>query len=163
MPFPITSTLELLTVRRTDIMFPFFAHLPARLHRDASRGILHVNQDTTVSCLPYSFPGVPLTFVFSSKGSLFYSQGHIFMFGSTTLIFVLATAVIVVGPGLTLQAIPGVINYIDPSIAVGWSIHKIDVMTGVVASITRINVGLRFPVSSRAVITKALLSLAYYQ
>lgn len=85
------------------------------------------------------------------------------MFGCTTLIFVLATAVIVVGPGLTLQAIPGVINYIDPSIAVGWSIHKIDVMTGVVASITRINVGLRFPVPSRAAITKASLLLAYHQ
>ena len=77
------------------------------------------------------------------------------MFWSMTLIFVLATVVIVVGPGLTLQAIPGVINFIDPSIAIGWSIHKIDVMTGVVAFVTRINVGFRFPVSSRAAITKA--------
>jgi hypothetical protein len=67
------------------------------------------------------------------------------MFWSTTLIFLLATVVIVVGPGLTMQAIPGVIKYIDPSIAVGWSIHKIDVMTGVIAVITRINACFYFP------------------
>ncbi|KAH9032273.1 hypothetical protein EDB85DRAFT_2236275 [Lactarius pseudohatsudake] len=54
-----------------------------------------------------------------SKGGLFHSPGHIFMSGSTTLIFVLATVVIVVGPGLTLQAIPGVIRFIDPSLAIG--------------------------------------------
>ena len=49
------------------------------------------------------------------------------MFWSTTLIFVLATVVIIVGPGLTMQAIPGVIKYIDPSVVIGYSIHKIDV------------------------------------
>lgn len=74
-----------------------------------------------------------------SKGSLFHSPGHMFMFGSTTLIFVLATVVIIVGPGLTMQAIPGIIRFIDPSLAVGWSTHKINVMTGVVATVTRIN------------------------
>jgi len=74
-----------------------------------------------------------------SKGSLFHSRGNLFMFGSTTLIFVLATAVIIVGPGLVLQVIPGFINFIDPSVVIGWSTHKIDVMTGVIASITRIN------------------------
>ena len=63
------------------------------------------------------------------------------MFVSTTIIFALATVAIVIGPGLTLQAIPGVITYINPSIAIGWSIHKIDVMTGVIAAITRINAG----------------------
>ncbi|KAH8993744.1 hypothetical protein EDB92DRAFT_1853160 [Lactarius akahatsu] len=67
-------------------------------------------------------------------GSLFHSPGHMFMFGSTTLIFVLATVVIIVGAGLTLQPIPGVIRFIDPSISIGWSIHKIDVMAGVVAA-----------------------------
>jgi len=74
-----------------------------------------------------------------SKGSLFDSRGNIFLFGSTTLIFVLATVVIIVGPGLTLQIIPGFIKFIDPSVVVGWSSHKIDVMTGVIATITRIN------------------------
>ena len=69
------------------------------------------------------------------------------MFGSTTLIFVLATVVIIVGPGLTLQAIPGVIKAIDPSVTIGWSTHKVEVMTGVVAAITRMNVGFRFPSS----------------
>ncbi|KAH9173239.1 hypothetical protein EDB89DRAFT_2068992 [Lactarius sanguifluus] len=83
-----------------------------------------------------------------SKGALFHSPGHMFMFGSTTLIFVLATVVIVVGPGLTLQAIPGIIRFIDPSLAVGWSIHKINIMTGVVATITRINACSPLPVIS---------------
>jgi hypothetical protein len=69
------------------------------------------------------------------------------MFGSTTLIFVLATVVIIVGPGLTLQAIPGFIKFIDPSFVIGYSTHKIDVMTGIVAAVTRINVGFRFPSS----------------
>lgn len=67
------------------------------------------------------------------------------MFGSTTIIFVLATIVIIIGPGLTLQAIPGVITFIDPSIPIGWSIHKIDVMTGVVAAVTRINASFPLP------------------
>ncbi len=98
-------------------------------------------------------PGPPsfrdfLSFLSSSKGSLFCSPGNMFMFGSTTLIFVLATVVIIVGPGLTLQAIPGIIKFIDPSFAIGWSIHKIDIMTGVVATITRINAGFRFPLVS---------------
>ena len=69
------------------------------------------------------------------------------MLGSTTLIFVLATVVIIVGPALTLQTIPGFIKFIDPSFVIGWSNHKIDVMTGVVATVTRINVGFRFPQS----------------
>lgn len=69
------------------------------------------------------------------------------MFGSTTIIFVLATVVIIVGPGLTLQAIPGFITFIEPSINIGWSMHKIDVMTGIVAAVTRINVGFCFPSS----------------
>ncbi|KAI9450481.1 hypothetical protein BJY52DRAFT_1191834 [Lactarius psammicola] len=91
-----------------------------------------------------------------SKGSLFHSPGQMFLFGSTTVIFVLATVVIIVGPGLTLQAIPGIIKFIDPSFVIGWSTHKIDVMTGVVATITRINAGFRFLlVSSRvAIITR---------
>lgn len=67
------------------------------------------------------------------------------MFWSTTLIFVLATVVIIVGPGLTMQAIPGVIKYIDPSVVVGYSIHKIDVLTGVIAVITRLNACFYFP------------------
>ncbi|KAI0300044.1 hypothetical protein B0F90DRAFT_1726210, partial [Multifurca ochricompacta] len=57
-----------------------------------------------------------------------------FMFGSSTLIFILATSVIIVGPGLTSQGIPSIIKFIDHSFAIGWSPHKIDVMTGVLAT-----------------------------
>lgn len=157
MPLPTISTLELLMVRHITIMFHFPAHLPAALQGCFSSC---TSSQSEYSCesplLPDSFSGV-LSFLFSSKGSLFHSRGHKFMFWSTTVIFILATAVIVVGPGLTLQAIPGVINFIDPSIPIGWSMHKIDVMTGVIAFVTRINVGFRFPVSSRAAITKASL------
>ncbi|KAI0245814.1 hypothetical protein BJV78DRAFT_1158349 [Lactifluus subvellereus] len=75
----------------------------------------------------------------SSKGSLFNSPGHMFMFGSTTLIFVLATIVIAVGTGLTSQGIPIIIKLIDPSFVIGWSPHKIDVVVGIVATIYRLN------------------------
>ena len=142
MPFPTTSTLDLPTVRSITTCPP--SPLTSQwLYRDAFRRVLHFNQDTAVSS-PHPVQGF-LNFVFSSKGSLFHSRGNIFMFGSTTIIFVLATVVIIVGPGLTLQAIPGFITFIEPSINIGWSLHKIDIMTGIVASITRINVGSRFP------------------
>ena len=86
------------------------------------------------------------------------------MFGSTTLIFVLATVVIIIGPGLTLQAIPGFINFIDPSFAIGYSAHKINVLTGIIASITRINVGFCFPrLVSCCDLKKRPLLLACYQ
>ena len=143
MPSPTTSTLELLTVRRTMIIPHFPADLPAAIQGCFSSC---TSSQSGYSCesLSNSFSGV-LNFVSSSKGSLFHSRGHILMFWSTTLIFVLATVVIIVGPGLTMQAIPGVIKYIDPSVVVGYSIHKIDVLTGVIAVITRLNACFYFP------------------
>ena len=69
-----------------------------------------------------------------------------FVFGITTIIFILATTVIVFGPGLTTQGIPFIIRMIDPSIVVGWSTHKLDVIVGIIAVITRLNV--RFSSSS---------------
>ena len=65
-----------------------------------------------------------------------------FVFGITTVIFILATAVILLGPGLTTQGIPFIIKIIDPSIAVGWSPHKLNAVVGFVAVITRLNVRL---------------------
>ena len=62
-----------------------------------------------------------------------------FVFGITTVIFILATAVILLGPGLTTQGIPVIIKIIDPSIAVGWSPHKLNAVVNFVAVITRLN------------------------
>jgi hypothetical protein len=70
------------------------------------------------------------------------------MFGVTTFIFILATAAIALGSGLTYQGLPFIIKMIDPSVAVGWSSHKLDVVVGVIAVITRLNA--RFPSSSRS-------------
>jgi len=81
--------------------------------------------------------------VFSSKGSLLNSPGHMFMFAITTVIFILATTIILFGPGLTAQGIPFIIRMIDPSVAVGWSTHKLDVVVGVIAVISRLNARIR--------------------
>jgi hypothetical protein len=62
-----------------------------------------------------------------------------FMFGTTTLIFILATAAIVIGPALTSQGIPMIIKMVDPSFAIGWSPHKMNVATGVLATIIKLN------------------------
>jgi len=70
------------------------------------------------------------------------------MFGMTTLIFILATVVIALGSGLTYQGLPFIIKMIDSSVAVGWSSHKLDVIVGIIAVITRLNA--RFPPSSRS-------------
>ncbi|KAI0283202.1 hypothetical protein BC826DRAFT_229707 [Russula brevipes] len=77
--------------------------------------------------------------VLLSKGSLFHSMGHIFMFTTTTLSFILATTIIIVGPGLTSQGIPIIIKMINPSFAIGWSPHKMDVVVGIIAVVTRLN------------------------
>ena len=65
-----------------------------------------------------------------------------FLFGITTIIFILATTVIIVGTGLTTQGIPIIIKMIDPSFVIGWSPHKMDVIVGIIAVITRLNVRL---------------------
>jgi hypothetical protein len=62
-----------------------------------------------------------------------------FVFAITTIIFLLATTVLYFGPGLTTQGIPFIIRMIEPSIAVGWSPHKLDVVVGVIAVISRLN------------------------
>lgn len=62
-----------------------------------------------------------------------------FVFSITTIILILATTVLFFGPGITTQGIPFIIKMIDPSVAVGWSPHKLDVVVGVIAVITRLN------------------------
>jgi hypothetical protein len=79
----------------------------------------------------------------SSRGSLLNSPGHMFVFAITTVIFILATTVLYFGPGLTTQGIPFIIRVIDPSITVGWSPHKLNVVVGVIAVISRLNVRIR--------------------
>ncbi|KAI0275529.1 hypothetical protein BGY98DRAFT_992487 [Russula aff. rugulosa BPL654] len=74
-----------------------------------------------------------------SRGSLLNSPGHMFVFAITTVIFILATTVLYFGPDLTTQGIPFIIRVIDPSIAVGWSPHKLNVVVGVIAVISRLN------------------------
>jgi hypothetical protein len=61
------------------------------------------------------------------------------MFGTTTLIFILATAAIVIGPALASQGIPMFIKMIDSSFTIGWSPHKVNVATGVLATIIKLN------------------------
>ena len=73
---------------------------------------------------------------------MFHSLGHMFLFGITTIIFILATTVIIVGTGLTSQGIPIIIKMIEPSFDIGWSPHKMDVVVGIIAVITRLNVRL---------------------
>jgi hypothetical protein len=63
-----------------------------------------------------------------------------FLFGITTIIFLLATTVIVVGTPLTSQRIPNMIKFIDPTSVIGtWSPHELDVVVGILATITRLN------------------------
>jgi hypothetical protein len=66
-----------------------------------------------------------------------------FVFTITTFILILATTVLFFGPGITTQGIPIIIKMVDPSIAVGWSPHKLDVIVGVIAVITRLNARIR--------------------
>ena len=66
-----------------------------------------------------------------------------FVFTITTVIIILATTVLFFGPGITTQGIPIIIKLIDPSIAVGWSPHKLDVIVGVIAVISRLNARIR--------------------
>ncbi len=62
-----------------------------------------------------------------------------FLFGITTIIFLLATTIIVVGTPLTSQRIPIIIKLIDPTFVIGWSPHKLNVVVGILATITRLN------------------------
>jgi hypothetical protein len=66
-----------------------------------------------------------------------------FVSAITTIIFILATTVLFFGPGLTTQGIPIIMKMIEPSIAVGWSPHKLDVVVGVIAVISRLNARIR--------------------
>jgi len=81
----------------------------------------------------------------SSKGPLFHSLDHMSLFGITTIIFILCTTVIVLGPGLMSQGIPIEIKKLDPSFDKAWSPHKVHIVQVIIAVITRLNA--RFPPS----------------
>jgi len=68
-----------------------------------------------------------------------------FLFGITTITFMLCTTVLVLGPGLTSQGIPIMIKKMDPSFDKAWSPHKIHIVQVIIAVITRLNA--RFPPS----------------
>ncbi|KAI0258520.1 hypothetical protein BC834DRAFT_1036326 [Gloeopeniophorella convolvens] len=78
--------------------------------------------------------------VLLANGPLSRSRANTFMFCITTLMFVLGTVAIVLGPGLTLQIIPGVIRDFDSSFTGGWSNHTIDTVTSIFAVLIRFNV-----------------------
>jgi len=75
----------------------------------------------------------------SSKGSLFRSLEHRFLFGITTIIFIFCTTGIVLGPALTSQDIPTMIQTIDPSFDGVWSQYKTDVVITIIGVVTRFN------------------------
>jgi hypothetical protein len=74
----------------------------------------------------------------SSKGSVFRSLEHMFLFGITTITFIFCTTVIVLGPGLASQSIPSMIKTKDPSFDKAWSPHKIHLVEVIIAFITRL-------------------------
>ena len=81
----------------------------------------------------------------SSKGPVFRCLEHMFLFGITTIIFILSTAVIVLGPAVIFQAIAITNKYIDPSFDGVWSQYKFGVVFLIILVITRLNA--RFPPS----------------
>jgi len=59
-----------------------------------------------------------------------------FLFGITTIIFILSTIVIVLGPGLAFQLVPLMIKTMDPSSDRVWSPHKIHLVAVIIVFIT---------------------------
>jgi hypothetical protein len=59
-----------------------------------------------------------------------------FLFGITTIIFILSTIVIVLGPKLTSLFIPMLIKDLDPSFDKVWSAHKVQLVEVIIAFIT---------------------------
>jgi hypothetical protein len=62
-----------------------------------------------------------------------------FLFGITTITFILCTIVLVLGPALTSQGIPIMIKNMDPSFDKVWSPHKTHIVQVIIAVITRLN------------------------
>jgi uncharacterized BrkB/YihY/UPF0761 family membrane protein len=59
-----------------------------------------------------------------------------FLFGITTIIFILSTIVIVLGSGMMSQFVSFKIKTIDPSFDKAWSLHKIRLVEVIIAFIT---------------------------
>jgi hypothetical protein len=118
--------------------------------------MLHINQDTSVRPRSFPFPIGPsavrtlklslLASSCSSKGPLSHSPGSMFLFWITTIIFILSTTFMVFGPGLTSQLNLLAIQFFDATTFERiWSPHKINVVSVIIAVITRLVV--RFPPS----------------
>lgn len=148
-PHPYCFLSVFIFHRRT----PDHPSLPA--FRDVPRHVLHLNQDTSVRARAFhsqidTSPAQTLKLSLlapscSSKGPLFHALGHMFLFGTSTIIFILSTIVIVLGPALMSQRIRIIIKIIDPSLNGIWPPHKSDIVNGIIVAITRLNA--RFPLS----------------
>jgi hypothetical protein len=75
----------------------------------------------------------------SSKGALFQSQGHVFLFGITTIIFILSTTGLILSIALTSQYIPFAIHTLDRSFDNVWSLQKMRVVSGITTAIAKLN------------------------
>jgi hypothetical protein len=137
-----------------SLSLPFSPFLPLTapdhpsylVFRIVSRRVLHLNQDTSVRARSFSndpspartLKLSPLASSCSSKGPLSHSFGSMFLFGITTIIFILSTIFMVLGPGLMSQFDLLVIKMLDPSFDRIWSPHKITVASVIIAVITRL-------------------------
>src|SRR5216683_645427 len=109
------------------IFLVFMFHICLIVH--LSRRLSHLNQDTFVH-MCFSFPIDPLpvrtlkcsffTLSCSSKGTMFHCLEYMFLFGITTIIFILSTTIIVLGPTVIFQAIAITNKNIDPSFDRVW-------------------------------------------
>jgi len=134
------------------ILLVFMFHVCLIIH--LSWRLSHLNQDTFVR-MCFSFPIDPspartlkrsfFALSCSSKGPVFRCLEHMFLFGITTIIFILSTTVIVLGPAVIFQAIAITNKYIDPSFDGVWSQFKFGVVFLIILVITRLNA--RFPPS----------------
>ncbi|KAI0258134.1 hypothetical protein BC834DRAFT_119953 [Gloeopeniophorella convolvens] len=77
--------------------------------------------------------------VLLADGPLSRSRANTFMFSVTTFMFIFGTVAIVLGPGLTLQAVPFIVEDFDPSFPGGWSNRTTNTVAAIFAVITRLN------------------------
>jgi hypothetical protein len=145
-------------VRLPSVSLPFCLFVPLTpdcsslpTFRNVPRHVPHLNQDTPVRERAFHFRLIRrprehsifnlylLAPSCSSKGPLLRSLEQMFLFGITAIIFVLSTIVIVLGPGLTSQAILIMIEKMDPSFDKLWSPHKIHIVSVIITVVTRLN------------------------
>jgi hypothetical protein len=129
---------------------------PDHQSRSAFRNILcHVlrlNQDTPVRARAFHFRVTLKLHLLapscSSKGPLFQSRGYMFLFGITTIIFMLTTTDLILDFELTSQDISSTIHAFDRSFDNVWSPQKIRAVNVVNTVIPRLNARSHLPSSN---------------